>query len=208
VNEGGLDFGSAEAVASVAVHSTQLSTVWVLLSIALLFALAALSVWGSLRSSRGRVWMQLPALSSFPPALKLAVVLTLGVLLLVQAFAASGVVVHTRIVHGSTEEYFQYLSLPRLIGISHAHLFGYAILYGLIALFAALAEVGDGLKASVVALMVWAGLFDVLSWWGIKYVSPRFEWLSITAAVTTTLASLVTFFVVVRSLPAKVGIES
>src|SRR5688572_2853433 len=124
-----LDFSNAPVSAAVDVPDSGLATVLVLLAIAALAGLTALSAGLMLRVSSPGRW---PRLASMPASGKVVLSGVFLALLVAQAAAAAGVFVHTRVVHGSAEEYFQYISLPRLIGTTHAHLFGYAVMYGLI----------------------------------------------------------------------------
>lgn len=196
----GLDFSSAETTSSVGVYPPGWMVVAVMASIIALLALVALSTWGAMRLGRGKSVRTSIGLEELPPSLKLLIALTLLGLLMVQAVAAIDVYVQTQIVHGSTLEYFQYLSWARLLGTSHAHLFGYAVLYGLISLFVSFTSAKEHTKCVLIAVILWSGIFDVLSWWGIKQFSPRFEWLSMTTGMATSAASIMALVLVVRSL--------
>ncbi|MBC7792567.1 MAG: hypothetical protein H7Z43_02580 [Clostridia bacterium] len=141
-----------------------------------------------------------PRLAALPPSIKIGVVVALVGLLSVQAVAAAGVWVHTRVVHGSVAEYFFHLSVPRLIGISHTHLFGYVVLYGLIGGIGTLTDATERVKTLLLAVPLWSGIFDVASWWGIKLLSPKFEIVSLMTALTSSGASCAVTFLVVRAL--------
>lgn len=136
---------------------------------------------------------------------RLLVLVTLVALLGVQALGAIDVFVQTRIVYDDAGAYFAHLSLGRLVGTSHAHLFGYALLYGMVALFACMSAAPPAWKRWLVAALCWAGPFDIASWWGMKYLTARFELLSHATALASVGASLATLLLVasaVRKAPA------
>ena len=94
----------------------------------------------------------------------------------------------------------QYLSTARLFGLSHSHLFGFAVIYGFNALLLSLSGASERLKCLVIAGICWSGMFDVLSWWGIREVSENFEIVSIVSGSTAGLGWLVSTAIVLRDL--------
>ena len=78
----------------------------------------------------------------------------------------------TRIANATIEEYFSFLTVARLLVLSHVHLFGYAtmgvVLYTLGRRQGAAADPRFG---TLLGLTVTAGILDVLSWWAVRYVS-------------------------------------
>jgi hypothetical protein len=194
-----LDLSRAEPTGSVDVLSDGAAIALVLGACLLFAALVALTTLWGVRLARERP-VTGPRLGDLPPALRLLGVLVVAALLCVQGTAAADAYVQTRVIHGSAHEYFQYMTNARLLGTSHAHLFGYTMMYGIIALLAALSGAREGLKAALVAILSWAGLFDVLSWWGMKHLSGRFEWLAMLTGIASAGGSFVAFVLVVRSL--------
>lgn len=194
-----LDFGSVDASTSVEVHSPVAMIAVAVGTLLLLLALAAASVWFVRRSigpnDRGnlRIWM-------LPRPVAQGVLLVFVALLCVQAVAVIGVYVHTQMLHDSVAAYFEYLSTPRLLGTTHAHLFGYAVMYGFIGFCFSLTSAPDMLKAWLVPLLVWSGVFDVASWWGIKFLAPEMHLVSIATAAITSIGSLLTGFYLLRDL--------
>ncbi len=190
-----LDFTRYEAVQSVTVMSSAAAITSVVASVGVFAIVAALSA--RLGESALR---EESRLASLRPSLRALVVLTLVSLLLVQLLGAIDVYVQTRVIHASAAEYFAYLSLGRLVGTSHAHLFGYTLLYGLVALFACLTAATPRLKAWLVALLLWSGPFDIAAWWAMKYLDARFEWLAMATAIASVGASFVTLALVAREM--------
>lgn len=121
-------------------------------------------------------------------------------LLVAQAVAAGAVFMHTQVINESTWHYFQRLSEARLLGTSHSHIFGFAVMYGVIGLMLTMTGARMRTKCFLIAAIMWGGLFDVLSWWGMKAISPQFEWLTIVTGTTTGIGSLVAFVLVAREL--------
>ncbi len=172
-------------------------------AIALLVLLIAASTRAAL--SRGVTVSAGARLEALGPSAKLLCGLVVLSLVLVEALAVADVVAQTRLVHGSAAAYFQDLTWQRLLGISHAHVLGYCVLYGLLSLLVCMTSVREWLKCVLVATMFWAGLFDVGSWFAIKALSPRFDWLAIVSGTLAAVASLVSMALVARSLLRRPG---
>lgn len=105
------------------------------------------------------------------------------------AFGASEIWYQLRL-HGSAEAYFAQMSLGKLIAFTHAHLFGFTTSFFII-----------GIPFSMQFNHLWpyqwvfpiglsAAVTDVMSWWGIKFLSPSFEWVSIFCGVLFSLSYL------------------
>lgn len=194
-----LDLTRYTSTAAVDVVPSALATTYVVIAIGVFIALMLVSAWATLRlhiTQPPRPW----ELTQFPPAVRALAFLGILGLMLVQLVALAGIYVQTRVVHESTADYFAYLSVARLVGTSHAHLFGYTFLYGAIGFIATLATARPSTKALIIAALMWSGPFDVASWWGIKMIGARFEWLSIATAIASTVASLVTVFITWHSV--------
>lgn len=142
-------------------------------------------------------------LRRLPPSLKLLCGMALAIALLVQSVAMVDGIWQTSEVHGSAGEYFQSLSWARLLGTSHSHLFGYCVLFGMIALLVCGTPVREGIKCAVVATLMWSGVFDVASWWAIKAYSPCFEWMMITTGAAVGLTTLLSCLFIVRELSQR-----
>jgi hypothetical protein len=174
-------------------------TVLVLGAIGLYLALVAVSVWyASADSRRGH---RLPfSLETLPAAVKLVCLGICASSLLVQGLAAADMYMQTRVVQPSAYDYFQYLSWARLLGMSHAHLFGFMVLYGSLALLFGLSSAPERVKHLLIPIVLWAGIFDVLSWYGMKGLSGRFEWLAMVTGSSNALASMAIIFFILKDL--------
>lgn len=93
-------------------------------------------------------------------------------------------------LHGTTEAYFAQMSLGKLIAFTHAHLFGFTTSFLII-----------GIPFSMQFNHLWqyqwlfplglaASATDVISWWGIKYLSPNFDWVTMFCGVVFSLSYL------------------
>lgn len=93
-------------------------------------------------------------------------------------------------LHGSTKAYFDQMSLGKLIAFTHAHLFGFTTSFLII-----------GVPFSMQFNHLWqyqwlfplglaASLTDVISWWGIKYLSEHFEAVTIFCGIVFSLSYL------------------
>ncbi|MEQ9537433.1 MAG: hypothetical protein RIU46_11890 [Deltaproteobacteria bacterium] len=193
-----MDFGAVEATAAVDV--TPAPVVYGLIALTLVAWAALILISARVAMARGGATTSSSILSRLAPSLKLVVSLTLVAGVFVQLMAAGSVWSQTKVANASAYEYFQYLSTARLFGISHAHLFGFAVIYGFNALLLSLSGAAERTKCLLVATICWSGMFDVLSWWGIREVSENFEIVSIVSGSGAGIGWLVSSTIVVRDL--------
>lgn len=88
----------------------------------------------------------------------------------------------TRIANPSLDEYFSFLTIGRLLVLSHVHMFGYATM-GFV-LWTQGRRIGAAANprfAQLLAITVAAGVLDVLSWWAVAYVNHAFRFLMFAA---------------------------
>ena len=111
----------------------------------------------------------------------LAVPVVIGLCL--AAAAGSGTVFYqTRIANPSVQEYFSFINIGRLLVISHVHFFGYSAMGVLMyTVGRRLGAASDPRFGTVLGLAIAAGILDILSWWGVIYVSPVFRFLTYVA---------------------------
>lgn len=123
-----------------------------------------------------------------PALFKLSLLPTILAFALTHVFSAISVYYNTKIINPSTEIYFQALGVGRLSSLSHAHFFAHATMYFIMAVLVQMAE--GCIFSTVVAplLALWSGIFDVVSWWGIKLISPNFEYLSMLTGMSFSLS--------------------
>ena len=116
-------------------------------------------------------------LHDFPTGVKRGIAMALMLFGIAFCFGASEIWYQLKL-HGSAEAYFEQMSLGKLIAFTHAHLFGFTTSFFII-----------GIPFSMQFNHLWAyqwifpvglaaSLTDVISWWGIKYGAPSFEWVS------------------------------
>lgn len=105
------------------------------------------------------------------------------------AFGASEIWYQLRL-HGSTEAYFAQMSLGKLIAFTHAHLFGFTTCFFIIGIPFSLQFNHLWPYQWVFPIGLSASLTDVMSWWGIKYLSLSFEWVSIFCGILFSLSYL------------------
>jgi hypothetical protein len=99
------------------------------------------------------------------------------------AIAGSGTVFYqTRIANPTVQEYFSFINIGRLLVISHVHFFGYAAMGVLMyTLGRRQGAASDPRFGTLVGLAIAAGILDILSWWGVIYVSSVFRFLTYIA---------------------------
>ncbi|MES0875214.1 hypothetical protein [Sinimarinibacterium thermocellulolyticum] len=105
------------------------------------------------------------------------------------AFGASEIWYQLRL-HGSAEAYFAQMSLGKLIAFTHAHLFGFTTSFFIIGIPFSLQFNHLWPYQWVFPIGLSASLTDVISWWGIKYLAPSFEWVSVFCGILFSLSYL------------------
>lgn len=81
-------------------------------------------------------------------------------------------------LHGSAEAYFGQMSQGKLIAFTHAHLFGFTTSFFIIGIPFSLHFNRLKFYQWVFPVGLAASLTDIISWWGIKYVSGNFEYIT------------------------------
>ena len=104
-------------------------------------------------------------------------------------FGASEIWYQLRL-HGSAEAYFEQMSLGKLIAFTHAHLFGFTTSFFIIGIPFSLQFNHLWQYQWIFPIGLAASLTDVISWWGIKYGAPSFEWVSMFCGVLFSVSYL------------------
>jgi hypothetical protein len=193
------DFGSAEGVQTVTVYSPMLIWGLIVAAIVAYAGLVALSSWWGWRQAQGFEGQGF-RLRDFPPAIRLVTAIIFVGFFVVQVVAVIGVYIQTRIIHESTHAYFQYVSWPRMVSLGHVHLFGFFLIYGFYGSLLAMTDMRLKAKCVFISMMLWAGVFDLVAWMGIKKFSAQFEWLASFTGSAIGVSMLVVIFVVGRTL--------
>ncbi len=146
----------------------------------------------------------LPVISSWPASLRVALLPLLAAYALTHALSAVSVYLNTRVANPSTLAYFEALGPGRLSSLSHAHFFAHATMYFLMAVLVQTTRSGFWTSTAAPLLALWAGVFDVFSWWGIKYLSPSYDVLSAICGSAFSISFLVMSGAILHSAFAKV----
>lgn len=128
-------------------------------------------------------------LRELPPAAKRGIALAVTMFGIAFCFGASEIWYQLRL-HGTAEAYFAQMSLGKLIAFTHAHLFGFTTSFFIIG-------IPFSMQFNHIQSYQWvfpaglaASLTDVASWWGIKFLSPNFEWVSMFCGIVFSLSYL------------------
>ncbi len=81
-------------------------------------------------------------------------------------------------LHGSAEVYFHEMGVGKLIAITHAHLVGFTTSFFIIGIPFSLHFKRLKIYQLIFPLGLAASLTDIISWWGIKFVTSNFEYLT------------------------------
>ena len=201
--EGSLNFDSANlenaTVETVRKMEVLRDYVYPLVSVLLFFAAIYATVLIYKKLLKGVNPQPKIRMADFPLTLRVATLPLITGYVLTHVFSAGSVYYNTKIANPSTILYFQAMGSGRLLSLTHAHLFAHATMYFIMAALVQLT--GAGFLFTVLAPIValWAGVFDVFSWWGLKQLSPNFEWLSIACGSLFSLAFILMAYVILRS---------
>jgi hypothetical protein len=151
-----------------------------------LFLLLDLAIWWLVPFSGRSVELNLRDL---PPAVKRGMAMAVVMFGIAFCFGAAEIWYQLRL-HGSTEAYFAQMSLGKLIAFTHAHLFGFTTSFFIVGVPFSLHF--NHIKAYqwVFPVGLAASITDVASWWGIKYVAPTFEWVSMFCGILFSVSYL------------------
>lgn len=139
-------------------------------------------------------------LGRLPPSFKLLITLCFSVYGLVHIGALINVYIQTRVVYPSVAEYFFYMPIQKLTGITHAHLFGHATMYVLTAIAFMFTRASERIKIPVIAAAFLGAPFDIYSWWLIKYLGAKYEILSAVSGAAISSAFLTMYIFVMLEL--------
>lgn len=79
-------------------------------------------------------------------------------------------------IHGSAHAFFDQMGIGKMIAFTHAHLFGFTTSFVLIGIPFSLHFSRLVVYQWIFPLGLMASLTDVIAWWGLKYISPNFEY--------------------------------
>jgi hypothetical protein len=138
-------------------------------------------------------------LHHYPTGVKRGLAMTVVFFGIAFCFGASEIWYQLQL-HGSTEEYFRQMSLGKLIAFTHAHLFGFTTSFLIIG-------VPFSMQFNHIPIYQWifpvgltASIIDVMSWWGIKYLSPNFEIITMACGIVFSLSYLYMLLGILRVL--------
>lgn len=191
---GELEFGQVSVPEENVVQVAQSKTSgwmwgWVALSILTSVALVAGLSTVAIRRWGGRI--RLPfGIADLPASVRVMCTLALLVLGLVHLFGGVTAYIMSQVVNTSAEEYYFYMKIGKLSGVTHAHLFGTMLMHLVVAAVFVLTDVRESLKVVLITATMLGSPIDIASWWLIKYVSPLFEALAYTGEVTSQVGYL------------------
>ena len=81
-------------------------------------------------------------------------------------------------LHDSAEAYFQAMSLGKLIAMTHAHMFGFTTSFFIIGIPFSLHFHHLKIYQWIFPLGLAASLCDIISWWGLRFISGNFEYIT------------------------------
>ena len=187
----GFDFFSEQPVAASEIvqlppEKPAWQTVGGPIALALFFFALNLTIWRLVPFSAHSIDINL---RHFPPAAKRGIAMAVVIFGIAFVFGASEISYQLNL-HGSASAYFEQMSLGKLIAFSHAHLFGFTTSFFIVGIPFSLQFNQLRVYQWVFPVGLAASLTDVMSWWGIKYVSANFEWISLFCGLLFTVSYL------------------
>jgi hypothetical protein len=149
------------------------------IGLVLFFFLLDLVIWWLVPFSETSIEINL---RNLPPAVKRGMAMAVVMFGIAFAFGASEIVYQLKL-HGSAEAYFAQMSLGTLIYFTHGHLFGFTTSFFIVGVPFSMQFNHIKSYQWVFPIGLAASVTDVFSWWGIKFVSPNFEYVSMFCGV-------------------------
>ncbi len=138
-------------------------------------------------------------LHHYPTGVKRGLAMTVVFFGIAFCFGASEIWYQLQL-YGTTEEYFRQMSLGKMIAFTHAHLFGFTTSFLIIG-------VPFSMQFNHIPIYQWifpvgltASIIDVMSWWGIKYISPNFDYVTMGCGIVFSLSYLYMLLGILRVL--------
>jgi hypothetical protein len=128
-------------------------------------------------------------LRHFPPAAKRGMAFAVCLFGVAFAFGASEIWYQLQF-YGSSDAFFAQMSLGKLIVMTHAHLFGFTTAFFIVGIPFSMQFNNLYIYQWVLPVGLSASFIDVLSWWGIKYLSPNFEYVSMLCGILFSVSYL------------------
>ncbi len=125
----------------------------------------------------------------FPTGVKRGLAFAIALYGVAFAFGASEIAYQLNL-HGSAEAYFEQMSLGKLIAFTHAHLFGFTTSFLLVGIPFSMQFNHIRIYQMIFPAGLAAAFVDVASWWGIKYLTPNFEYVSMFCGIVFTVTYL------------------
>lgn len=169
------------------------------------FLLLIASIYFLLKKRSSRVVPASLMIEHWPRALKLCLFPLVFSFALTHIFAAASVYFNTRIANPSNSEYFFNMGVGRLFSLTHAHLFAHATMYFVLAVLVQFTGRKRLFTEWAPLLALWAGIFDVISWWGMKELSANFEILSALTGSSFTLAFVLMAYAILSAAVSTKG---
>ena len=128
-------------------------------------------------------------LRDLPPAARRGIAMAAVLFGIAFCFGASEIWYQLQL-NGGTQAFFEQMSLGKLIVMTHAHLFGFTTSFFIIGIPFSLQFPHIRSNQWVFPVGLAASLTDVMSWWGIKYISGNFEYVSMFCGVLFSISYL------------------
>ncbi len=126
-------------------------------------------------------------LRDLPPAARRGIAMAAALFGIAFCFGASEIWYQLQL-NGGTQAFFEQMSLGKLIVMTHAHLFGFTTSFFIIGIPFSLQFPHIRSYQWVFPVGLAASLTDVISWWGIKYISGNFEYVSMFCGVLFSIS--------------------
>lgn len=156
------------------------------IALGLFYILLMTLVWLTVPFKRSTISINL---HGFSTGVKRGLAMAITLYAIAFVFGASEIAYQLHL-HGDAQAYFDNMSLGKLIAFTHAHLFGFTTSFLVIGVPFSMQFNHLWPYQWIFPLGLAAALVDVMSWWGIKYLSPNFEVISMLCGIVFSLTYL------------------
>ncbi len=126
------------------------------------------------------------ALYHYPTGVKRGLAFAISLYGIAFVFGASEIAYQIE-VYGSGAAYFDQMSQGKLIAFTHAHLFGFTTSFLIIGIPFSMQFNHIPAYQWMLPVGLAACFVDIISWWGIKYLHPNFEYISMFCGIMFTV---------------------
>ena len=139
-------------------------------------------------------------IQTFPVGVKRGLAMGLGIYGIAFVLGMVDIIYQTTIINESTKEYFENFGVARMVGFTHAHLFGLTTSFLIIGIPFSMQFGHSRFYQWMLPIGLSSAVTDIVSWWGIKYFGESFELISMIMGILFSVSYLFMLIALLRVL--------